>query len=43
MSIINEIDFASLYPSTFTMKLGPRKKIKRKNKIIKIFNYDGDR
>jgi hypothetical protein len=35
MNIINEIDFASLYPSTFTMKFGPNKKIKRKNKNYK--------
>ena len=30
-------DFASLYPSTFTMNLASRK-VKRMNKINKIFN-----
>ena len=31
------MDFASLYPSTFTMNLSSRK-VKRMNKIKKIFN-----
>jgi len=31
------LDFASLYPSTITMKLGPRKNIIRKRKIKNIF------
>jgi hypothetical protein len=35
--IVN-FDFASLYPSSFTVILGG-KKIKRKRKIKKVFNH----
>lgn len=30
-------DFASLYPSTMSMRLGPRKNVRRKRKIKNIF------
>lgn len=36
-SVYVNYDFASLYPSPISMKLGPRKNVRRKRKIKNIF------